>query len=450
MRWLATSKSATEEVQVPESAPALRTDVRPTIRAGLWVVAISIVGFGLWAGLTPLASGVHVMGKVAVETDRKTVQHFEGGIVKEILVKEGSRVSKDDPLVILEGTQARASREAVLARTMLDAMLEARLLAERRGDTRFEMPEELRPYADDARLQTIRQDQANILIERRRQIGDESATQRQRLEQVLHQIEGIEGTRKANATQIALVEKENAAMQSMFAQGFATATQARSLERDLSQLHGQRQSLLGEMQRLRSLEVETRQQLGAIQATYQKDVSSQLDAARARLRESREMLSSADDMLRRVVVRAPQAGQVVGLQTHTVGGVVAGGSPMMYIVPENEKLVLEAQLKPLDASYVQQGMPAEVKFSGLPKRTTPLLRGHVTSMATDTLVDPNTRMPFYLVRVEVGPDQMRLMEGSAITPGMPVEVLLEADKRTVLEYLLAPWTDLFRKAMREH
>lgn len=438
------------ETTVAEPVSALRTDVRPTIRAGLWVIVVSIVGFGLWAGLTPLASGVHVMGKVAVDTDRKSVQHLEGGIVREISVKEGSRVRKGDSLLVLEGTQTRAGRESTLARHLLDLSIEARLSAELRGDARLTMPAQARAYADDPRLRTIWEDQQKIFADRRRQVEDELQVQQQRLEQVRHQLSGIAASRGANAEQLGLVERESVAMRSMFEQGFATATQMRTLERDLSQVQGQRQSLQAEQARLRSLEAESRQQLDVLRSTYRKDVGTQLDAVRARLRESAEMLASADDMMRRTVVRAPLDGQVVGLAAHTEGGVIAGGAVLMYIVPENEKLVLEGKLKPLDASYVQQGMPAEVKFSGLPKRTTPLLRGKVTSMAADTLVDPDTRLAYYLVRIEVGPEQMRLMEDSAITPGMPVEILLEADKRTVLEYLLAPWTDLFRKAMREH
>lgn len=444
------SRETVENGAPDAQVPVLQTDVRPIIRAGLWVVAISVVGFGLWAGLTPLASGVHVMGKVAVETDRKTVQHLEGGIVKEILVKEGARVRKDDPLLVLEGTQMRANREAMLAKYLQERLMEARLLAERSGAARIVMPPDLREHAADPRLDTILQDQQKILADRRRQVAEESVIQQQRLAQARHQIESVEASLASATSQLTLMQREHEAMQVMLAKGFATATQARTLERDLEQLRGQQSSMRAELARLGAMEAEARQQLGLIRINYEKDINAQRDEVRARLRETSEMLGSADDMLSRTVIRAPQDGQVVGLAVHTVGGVVSGGSPLLFIVPEKEKLVLDGQLKPLDVSYVHAGMLAEVKFSGLPKRTTPLLKGRVTNVASDTLVDQATHLPYYSVRVEVGPEEMKLMEGSTITPGMPVEILLEADKRTVLEYLIAPWTDLFRKAMREH
>jgi len=430
--------------------PVLRSDVRPTIRAGLVVLAVTVLGFGLWAGLTPLASGIHAMGQVVVETNRKTVDHLEGGIVKEILVQEGLKVRKGDPLIVLQGTQTRANREIGFARYILGRLAEVRLLAERSGSEQFVLPADLARYAADERVKAVMRDQMRLLQERRRQNLEQVSVQRHRMEQARQQASGIEANLNSNAAQLALAERENAAVQTLLSQGFATATQARSAEREFLRLQGEARSLEAERRRVAALEAEAHQQLEVVQAGYRREVSEQLDSVGASMRESSEQFAAAEDAERRSVIRAPQEGQVVGLAVHTVGGVVTAGAPLMYIVPEHEKLLIEGQIRPLDAAYVHRGMPAEVKFIGLPKRTSPLLRGHLLTVSNDTLSEPKGGLSYYLIRVEIQADQMRRLGDAVVTPGMPVELLLEADKRTVLEYLVAPWSDLFRKAMREY
>ncbi len=438
-----------ETPAMPQAPRRLGSQVWPTLYAGVFVFVLLVFGFGLWAALTPLASGVHVMGKVAVETNRKTVDHLEGGIVKEILVQEGSQVRKGDPLIVLEGTQTRANREVAFARFAASLVAEARLLAERGGGERFALPADLAQHAADERVRTAMQGQMQLLRERRQLYLEQVAAQQQRVEQSRQQAAVIEANRNTNAAQFAIAERENSAVQTLFGQGFATATQARATERELARLRGEAQALEAESRRVQAVQDEARRQLEIAHASYRREVSEQLDTVRANVREAREQMEAADDGVRRSVIRAPQEGQIVGLMVHTVGGVVPPGAPLMFIVPEHEKLLIDGQIKPLDASYVRPGMPAEAKFSGLPKRTSPLLRGHVLTVSTDTLNDPKSGLSFYLVRVEIGADQMRRLEGTNVTPGMPVELLLEADSRTMLEYLVAPWWDLFRKAMRE-
>lgn len=429
--------------------PVFDSDLDPTLRAGVLVVVLMVGGFFLWAALTDLASGVHIMGEVAVETNRKSVQHLEGGIVKELLVREGDFVRQGDPLVVLDQTQTGANREVAFGRLVRDVVTEARLLAQRLGEKDFQLPEELAGYAELPQVKAIMADQRQLLQERLRQYAEEIAVQEERLEQNRHQLEGLDANLASIRGQLALLEKESSATKVMLKQGFATMTQVRGMERELTRLRGEAQASEADRQRLTSLQQEARQQLSLIHTNFNKEISAQLEESRSRQRENRETLISMGDALRRSVIRSPADGQVVGLMAHTVGGVIQAGMLLMYIVPAEEKLVITGQLRPLDKSYVHAGVRAEVKFMGLPKRTTPLLFGKVTSISSDTLGDPAGKMSFYLVRIEVPPEEMQKMSGSDIVPGMPVEVLLEAGKRTALEYLTSPWTDLFGRAMRE-
>lgn len=422
MKLLKSDQPKTVEPIEITDTPALRTDVSPPLRAGLLVVAVLVLGFGLWAALTPLASGVHVFGKVAVDTHRKAVQHLEGGIIREILVKEGDRVKKGSPLLVLDNISQQVNREIGGVRVAQGRMMEARLLAEMAERNSFDLPAEARAHINDPRIAAVYQEQRQLL--------------RERIAQLQQQLAGTEALRRANRAQYAMVLREAEASRSLLGQGYATLPQTQGLEREVERLQGEYANLGAEIQKAR--------------AGFLRQVAEELSATRGSLREVQEQIKNAVDALARTVVRAPEDGQVLGLTANTVGGVVSGGAVLMYIVPDNGLLVLEGQVKPLDAAYVYPGMKTEVKFSGLPKRTAPMLNGKIVTVSTDTLVDEASHMPYYLVRVEVGPDEMKKLGKVTVVPGMPVELLLEASERTVLEYLVAPWSDLFRKAMREY
>jgi multidrug efflux pump subunit AcrA (membrane-fusion protein) len=347
---------------------------------------------------------------------------LEGGIVREILVTEGAKVKKGSPLLVLEDITQRTNREVAFVRYTQLRLAEARLEAEFALRLSFQTPAEAHQMRDDPRIASVYQEQMRTLRERHALLQQ--------------QLAGNEAMRRANRAQYAMILREAEASRSLLSQGFTTITQAQTLEREVVRLQGEYESLTADAARVR--------------ATYQRQASEELATTKGSLREIREQMKHTDDALTRTVIRAPEDGQVIGLTANTVGGVVGGGAVMMYVVPDNERLLLEGQVKPLDASYVHKGMKAEVRISGLPKRTAPMMHGEVVTVSSDTLIDEVTKMPYFLARVEVGSEEMRKLGEVALTPGMPVELLLKASESTVLEYLIAPWSVLFRKAMREY
>jgi len=435
--------------QVKESGSRSSSNPRPVIIKGLLVVLITFVGFGTWAALVPLDRGAHVIGRVIVASDRKTISHLEGGVIKEIRVHEGEQVKQGDILIKMDETPALANREVNVNRRIQDLVLEARLIAERDGASRIVWPKEIAPYQNDPRLKAAMAGQETYLQSRRRELEGKIRSLSEHNVYLRRQVQAISQKLAAIKEQFDLASRNAQAYGKLMQQGFATQDRVRDFERTAASLQADQAAVLAEM-----TSVETSIQDGELQITqlrreFARGVDSDLQDVRARLAEVTEIIRAAEDVAARTTVRAPVSGQVVGLEVHTIGGTIRPGEPILYIVPDTDRLLLEARVKPEDADVVHQGLPAEVRFSSLPRRAAPLLNGHVQSVATDTLTDPITKETYYLARIEVKDEELAKLKRWVIVPGMPVEVLISAGKRTLLDYMIAPVEDLFMRAMRE-
>lgn len=423
---------------------------RPALRAGMIVVALTFLGFGSWASFTPLARGAHAPGKITIDTNRKTVQHLEGGIVKEIHVHEGQTIAAGDVLVTLDPIQSRTKEQILFHRLVALSLQEARLDAELRGADHFQVPAALEAYENDPRIDKVFEDQFSLFLSRREEVQSRISILQEQLAQIQFQIQGMEAQQVANRRQAVLILDELKGVRTLADKGLVSLTRLRSLEREAARLDGEHASRVADIARSKVAIGEVRLQIEQVTEARQKEVIDELNRLRAQLAESSEQLKAAQDSLRRTEVIAPVSGQIVDLRTHTVGGVIRPGEKITDIVPSQDRLVIEAKVKPLDADVVTVGQEAHVVFSGLPKRTSPHLKAFVTSISTDTLTDSDTGLTYYLARVLVSKEEMKILEDIHIVSGMPVEVLIRAGDRTVLSYLVAPWTDLFFKAMREY
>lgn len=442
---LARSFARREPEKVPE-----RPDCRISIYWGCAVFALFIGGFFVWAITAPLSSGAIASGVVRVESNRKTIQHLEGGIVEEILVREGDNVQVGQLLMRLDRTQAQATWELYTGLQNTIVADEARLTAEQdeRGQITFpEMLESRR--SKDPRIKEILDGQEEIFRTRKTSINGQYSILNKRIGQLKVQIRGLREQTMATETQLSLIREEVTGVQFLLEKGLVQKTRLLALQRQTARLEGQLGEYAASIARTEEMIGETRLQIGNIKNSVNKEIAEQLRGARDRLAEVEKRLKAAEDVLVRRDVLATESGIVVALRIFTVGGVVAPGSAILDIVPQNETLVIETRIKPTDIDIVRVGMVVQVRLTVYKQRTTPTIQGYLRYVSPDVLTDAATGRSYFEGRVEVPAEELERLEDVALYPGMPVEVMIVSGERTFLDYLLAPLRESFARSFFE-
>jgi HlyD family type I secretion membrane fusion protein len=432
---------------------ACRTTKAPDTGRIILAGAVSIVAFagvfGLWSTTAMLDSAAVAEGRVIVESQRKTVQHLEGGIVHRIFATEGMRVEAGTPLVVLDQTQTRSSLDTL--RSQQDELLarEARLLAERTGSKAVTFPLELVARTDDppiaelldgqrrlfaARSETL-EGQINILIQRRAQLDAEVA--------------GLRAQVASTDSQLGFITEEMQDARGLVGKGLERKSRLLVLEREAANLQGRRGEYLASIARAGQRRGETDLQILDLHNKRTEEVAKDLREVQGSLREISERLHAAEDVLERTVVRAPVSGLVMNLQVHTAGGVVGAGKPILDIVPQDDNLLIEAKLRPADIDSVHTGLPAQIRLTAFKQWRTPLLSGRVRYVSGDALIDQRTGEASYSAHLVVDRGELQRAGGLNLQPGMPAEIMIVTGRRTALDYLLLPLKESFSRAFRE-
>ncbi|HLT77765.1 MAG TPA: HlyD family type I secretion periplasmic adaptor subunit [Ferrovibrio sp.] len=431
---------------------------------GLIVILAAFGGFGSWAALAPLSSAAIAPGEVTVDGYRKTVQHLDGGIVREILVGNGSAVSAGDVLIRLDDTAARAS-VALLAGRYIDALTrEARLIAERDDVAAPAMPVPALPARlsgvddalfDRAMIAEAWRGQLNIFHARRRALDGKGAVLRQRVEQYREEIAALRAQIAAEDRQLKLIAEELRDVQHLFDQGLHRKARLLELQRAEARLGGLRGEHLALVTRARQAMAGTELEIITLQNERLREVMQELREVQALLADVQERLIAAAATLQRTEIIAPQAGIVVGLAVHTPGAVIAPGERILDIVPQENRLMVEARVRPEDIDVVHQGLPAHVRLTAFSQRTTPVVGGRVVLVSADRLRDEPRRggrelsdEGYYLARIELDREALAALD-LALYPGMPAEAMIVTGSRTALDYLLSPVTNALGRALRE-
>ena len=418
-------------------------------RVGLWALLIGFGGFLLWAGLAPLDEGVPAAGMVAIDTKRKAVQHLSGGIVKEVLVREGDEVKEGQMLMALDPAVARANYESVRQRYLGLRAMQGRLLAEQAGAATIAFHPDLQAAASDPLIRQQMQNQEQLFMTRRNLLRSD-------LQSIEESIQGQEGLLQAyrgmldnRTNQLRLVNEELANLRGLVREGYAPRNRQLEMERMVSDISTFMADLQGNSVRASRTIAELRQRALSRQQEYRKEVETQLaDVAREVLAENEKLYAVTND-LDRTEIKAPAEGQVVGLVTQTVGGVVAPGQKLMDIVPKGEPLLLEARVAPHMIDRVHAGLPVDVRFSSFAHSPQLVVNGKLVSISADLLTEPQTNMSYYLARVEVTPEGRKALGKRQLQPGMPVEVIFKTGERSMLTYLLHPLTKRLAASMTE-
>jgi HlyD family secretion protein len=419
------------------------------IALGAGIVALFFGVFGAWATFAPLESAAVARGVISVETQRKTIQHLEGGIVGEIRVRDGDEVVADQVLVVLDDTQARATLELLQGRYRATQGLEARLMAERDGLASIVFPAVLETSSEPA-VTELKRAQVNIFNGRRQSVAGQTAIMEQRIAQIQEEIRGLQGQTAAQAEQLALVNDEIASNQKLVDEGLAGKTRLRELQRELAEVTGLHSQNVAAIARAQQNIEEARLQIVELSTDFVNEAVQGLGVAQAELLDLTEQVRAAQDVLQRTVIRAPMAGTIVDLQVHTVGGVVTPGQALLDVVPKGDQLVVEAFVDPNDIDVVQVGLPAQVRLTALTQRNLAPLEGRVTRVSADRLIDQRTGAAYFLARVELVADGARQLDGERLYPGMQAEVMIVTGARTTLDYLSRPIVESFNRAFREN
>jgi HlyD family secretion protein/epimerase transport system membrane fusion protein len=406
---------------------------------------IAFGGFSCWI---PLAGGAVAPGIISPEGDRRTVQHLEGGIVAAIEVRDGQYIEAGQPLLALENAQEQATHDALLEQRWALWARQSRLNAERRGLERLDLPPELR--RPDRRIVAVVAAQEQVFATRRLAHATKKSVLRQKIEQLAEQIKGVQAQVQSATRQLTLIAEEMRAKDMLVDKGLVAKPEALRLKRVDAEITGKRGEYLAEIARLRQQIAETEMQLLVEDAEWDAHVASEADKVGQELSAVGERIRASDDILRRTIVTAPVSGTIISLKFKTVGGVVHAGEAILQIVPAEGVLIVEARVTPIDVKSVRKGLAAQIHFSAYSSRSTPRVPGVVQSVSADRLLDPHTHEPYYLARVAVDKKMLQqLAPHVEMIPGMPVDVLIVTDHRSLIEYLMKPFWDTFRRSFHE-
>ena len=418
-------------------------------RIGLWALAIGFGGFLLWAGLAPLDEGVPSQGMVAIDTKRKPVQHLSGGIVKEVLVREGDEVKEGQLLIRLDEAVARANYESVRQRYLGLRAMQGRLQAEQAGQTKITFHPDLETAGSDPLIRQQMLNQEQLFMTRRNLLRSD-------LQSIEESIQGQQGLLQAytgmmanRRTQLALINEELGNLRGLVKEGYAPRNRQLEMERMVADSSTAIADLQGNTVRAQRSIGELRQRALSRQQDFRREVETQMaEVSREVLSEEQKFKSVSND-LERTEIKATAAGQVVSLAVQTVGSVVQPGQKLMDIVPEGEALLLEAQVAPHLIDKVQSGLPVDVRFNSFAHSPQLVVEGKVVSVSADLLTEPQTGVPYYLARVQVTPEGAKTLGKRQLHPGMPVEVVFTTGERSVLTYLLHPLVKRVSASMKE-
>ena len=440
------------EVLTPHSGRhrqhSLKRNIRGPNRIGLSIVVAFMATFVVWGILTPLAGGALAPGVLAPVQGKKVVQHLEDGIIAELSVHDGDIVEVGQSLVVLENVQARANHDALQQQRWSLLAKQARLQAESEGRSEIEWPFELQPT--DPNIVTIINAQRMVFDTRETDLITRKNILHQRIDQLSEQIKGIEAQVDSASGQLELIAEELQGKEILLRQGLMPKPEYLRLKRTKVEIEGRRGEYLAQIAKARQEISEAQLQIVKADAERATQVASESDSVRADLTSTVEKMRSSEDVLKRTVVSAPISGTVVNLNFKTIGGVVEKGRPILEIVPSNDALVIEARTTPLDVKAVHNGLNAQIHFTAYSSRSTPRIPGTVQSVSADRLLDSNTNQPYYLVKVTVDREAMgRLAPNVKLIPGMPADVLIITEHRTMFDYLFQPFLETFRRSFHE-
>ncbi len=423
--------------------------IRKYATSGYVLIAIGLGGFLSWAALTDISAAVFAPGNVAVSSNRKVVQHLEGGIVETVKVRDGTSVAKGDVLVALDATRAKAELQTLRDQYTRSVILESRLTAEKLGNDTILYPLADIEGADTQEVGSLMEFQTQLFQARRETLKGEMAVLDSRVSSNKDRAAALERKRDSLRSEIRSYEEQLAGTAGLTDKGAASKNSVRELERRIMSL----QTAIGETESdiavAESAAAEADLQKVTQTNTFREAAIDELSKTKEIIAGLRERIAVATDILARTEIRAPQSGVIQGLQLHAKGAVVSAGEPILELVPTDDDLVIEAMVSAVSIDQVAEGMSVEVKFPSFNSRTTPMLFGRIKTVSADAMPDKDGQRHSYKAVVEVLKDSVPEELARRIQPGMVADVVVSTEPRSVLSYLVRPLSDTMSRGFRE-
>ena len=440
-----------ENAEYVETQTAPR-DLRGPIRFGIGLLIFGLGGFFLWAATAPLDEGVPVPSTLVVESKRKTVQNLSGGTVNEILVKEGQVVKQNDVVMRLDPLPIRAQREAADVAYISARANESRLLAEQTGANAISFHPDLMRRAQDPSVANLMSTQRQFFEARRGALQAEMSAIKENIAGLEAQVRGLELVQREREEQARSLELEINNLAPMVAEGLYAKNRHQEMQRQLGSLRSSVADGISSMARLRSQIAEIKLRMAQRQQEYRKEVEGQLTQVAQEARAQGERLAAAEQELLRTEVRAPVTGKVYGMFTSTPGAVVSGGTKLMEIVPQGDRLLVEAEIPLQHVQNVRVGLNADVRFTAVSRKGSPVVEGKVISLSADQVESNNPMMrgmKVFSSRIEISAEEAQKLAEYELLPGMQVDTIIKTGERTYLTYLYKPMQDRLARGLKE-
>lgn len=417
---------------------------------GFMTVAGLFLFFIVWGCFAPLEGAVVAEGSVVVDTNKRTVQHLEGGIIKQILVKNGDIVAQGQELIILQDQTVQSKYQLLAWRLLVEKAAQARLIAERDGLSEITYDKEILDRQADPEMKQILDVQNNLFKVRQDSIKQNVNILEQRISQLEKQIAGLESQKKSGLEQISLIREELETAQTLLDKGLEQKPRVLALRRTAAELDGRIGEYEASIAKSNDAINETKLQILNITTERQRDTANEIKETENRIAGVQEELIGAKDVYERTVITASRSGVVTNLHYHTIGGVITPGAPIMDIVPTNDELVVEAKLQTNAIESVHKGQEARVLLAAYKVRFIPRLKGEVIDVSPDRMMDEVTHQPYYSVRVKIDKKEIESFKHKLeLYPGMPTQVFIVTDSATFMQYMLYPFRATLRKAFIE-
>jgi HlyD family type I secretion membrane fusion protein len=432
---------------------SLQPHLQDARRLGRWAVAVLLLGLlpiAAWLTFAPLASAVVAPAVVKVDLDRRPVQHAEGGIVAEVRVRDGQRVARGEPLLVLGDVAVDADVSRLGLRVLTERASLARLEAEQAGASSLAFADDLRRAADaDPRVAEQLAKERALFAARRDALQGQVALLRAQRDKLEQEIVALRAQIDQANESMRLQREQVETNRDLQRNGFISAARISQLEATVADYAVKLEERRSELARAEQRRVDIDLRTTALQSDYRQQASDQLKASAARLLDIEQELRKSRDASARQVIVAPVDGEVMNLKFTTPGTIVSPREPVADIVPVNPRLVVEARMRTEDVSRVQSGQAAQIRFTAFSHRTTQLVDGKVFYVAADRAVDRATNLPYYVALIEADPASIEQAGALHLQAGMPAEVFLQGEQRTALQYLLEPLTNSLQRAARE-
>lgn len=424
-------------------------EISRLVHIGLAVIGVGVVGIGGWAAFAPLSGAVIAPGFVKVDMNRKVVQHQEGGIVKEIMVRDGQQVTQGQVLMVIDDVRVDASFDLLRQQLDDERVKAARLEAERALAPAPRFTGDLARRTNEPKLAEIMAREMALFRARRDALDSQVTLLRRQIAEGQSEIAALVDQVDAEARALKLQKDELAANDELFQKNYVAKTRLLTLQRAVAEYEARHSEHRAEVSKTRQRAAELELRIQSMRNDYVKVASNELKDSTSKIFDLDERLRPTRDAAERQKIMSPIAGEVVGMKVFSPGGVVGPREVLMEVVPEIKTLVVEARLRPEDINHVRAGTIADVRLTSYKQRNTQLVEGKVSYVSGDRLIDTTNGTPYYLVQIEVPPQALSEAGNLTLQAGMPAEVFMRTDSRTAFDYLFAPVTAYFRRGLRE-